>query len=502
MLSYAILCGFIAFVYLKKLNKATTNPKLFLCKTFHARFYPCFHSFLYPLFYCCIDINKDFGLISNNKFGLLSIYWRDYLDSSDLPLPQKLQSQLKMLGLTTEYDRVELLTTPRFLGMAFNPLSIWCIYSRDNLTAVLLEVNNTFKEKHLYLCHSDNRTKPSKEGYSHTFELHRAFHVSPFNNRTGKYQVYFEKSLDQMDLLLNISDYQDGGDRRQGKIHLTARVYGNSYDLDFTSVLHLCVFYPLNVFLTLPRIFWEATKLTYQKRMKVNQRPTPYRDSGSGKTVISKPPSTLQLYGMEIFFNTLNAIMVERLGSTARFEFILPDLRKRFIPSVLGGDEPLVTINIMNWNAFTWFILENHRMTFGIFLAFSKGDMTADSHSINALVSLLTKKPIPPDRLLPTKLHYPNQILNPKSQYSLLASPLPLWISQKQIHLESFLFKNSAEFVPGGDSWNLVSRCLEYLRDSNEIEYSSEWNGIDELSDSVGGLAREQMRAYHFLNSM
>ena len=45
-----------------------------------------------------------------------------------------------------------LVTAPRFLGYAFNPVSFWYLYSEKmNLKAMILEVNNTFDERRLYL---------------------------------------------------------------------------------------------------------------------------------------------------------------------------------------------------------------------------------------------------------------------------------------------------------------------------------------------------------------
>ncbi len=41
---------------------------------------------------------------------------------------------------------------PRFLGYAFNPISIFHCYDKNNyLKVIILEVNNTFGEKHLYV---------------------------------------------------------------------------------------------------------------------------------------------------------------------------------------------------------------------------------------------------------------------------------------------------------------------------------------------------------------
>lgn len=48
---------------------------------------------------------------------------------------------------------------PRFLGYAFNPASFHYCYSRNNeLKVVILEINNTFGEKHLHVLSRDTVT--------------------------------------------------------------------------------------------------------------------------------------------------------------------------------------------------------------------------------------------------------------------------------------------------------------------------------------------------------
>ena len=50
------------------------------------------------------------------------------------------------------------MTMPRILGYAFNPVSFWfCFDAGKGLRAVLAEVNNTFGERHCYLCFRDDR---------------------------------------------------------------------------------------------------------------------------------------------------------------------------------------------------------------------------------------------------------------------------------------------------------------------------------------------------------
>jgi uncharacterized protein DUF1365 len=80
-------------------------------------------------------------------------------------------------------------TAPRFLGYSFNPVSFWYIYDQfDSLTMMILEVNNTFDERRLYLVKASENPSSDRD-LQLRLKHHWAkdFHVSPFNSRKGTY---------------------------------------------------------------------------------------------------------------------------------------------------------------------------------------------------------------------------------------------------------------------------------------------------------------------------
>jgi DUF1365 family protein len=165
--------------------------KIYFAKTTHSRFHPVLHSFSYPLFY--------FGVTKTPfRFGLFTV--NDSLD---------LDSTFTQLGYSGPRGFVELVTTPRFLGYAFNPLSIYIVRASKNekISAVLLQVTNTFNEKLVYLCHVGNQLNTTKRGYTNSYIVERSFHVSPFNNRSGCYHVHILDSPN-LDLVLILEHIQ------------------------------------------------------------------------------------------------------------------------------------------------------------------------------------------------------------------------------------------------------------------------------------------------------
>jgi hypothetical protein len=84
-----------------------------------------------------------------------------------------------------------LVTAPRFIGYSFNPVSFWYIYDHsDQLCWMILEVNNTFGERRMYLVNSAMerlRSKPDDSPSQLRGIWAKDFHVSPFNSRKGSY---------------------------------------------------------------------------------------------------------------------------------------------------------------------------------------------------------------------------------------------------------------------------------------------------------------------------
>ncbi|RIB23857.1 hypothetical protein C2G38_2170095 [Gigaspora rosea] len=76
--------------------------------------------------------------------------------------------------------QVELVTMARFFDYTFDPASFYyCYDNTDALKVFVLEVNNTFGKKHLYILDRDSEAnKLSKLGYfDKSFTINRACHV-------------------------------------------------------------------------------------------------------------------------------------------------------------------------------------------------------------------------------------------------------------------------------------------------------------------------------------
>jgi DUF1365 family protein len=158
-----------------------------------------------------------------------------------------------------------MLTMPRFFGYSFNPLTTYYIYDPD-LIATVLEVHNTFGEAHIYVVRHSEKTKT----------ISRRFHVSPFNDRLGTYQFKTLSPENGISIELVLVTPEN-----KPKLVATLKSQNSSSVNDTMNVLILCVQCGWWIFLSFPRILYEAWKLYYQKGLPVYLRPEPFHEKGT-----------------------------------------------------------------------------------------------------------------------------------------------------------------------------------------------------------------------------
>jgi DUF1365 family protein len=198
------------------------KPIIFPTSTAHTRFFPRRHSFRYSYLLVGVPIGwrgrignvlgcdeSSPGQVAWWKAPWLSVHAEDYLyytrdsvqgkgaDPNTTSLRDKLDAYL--LGENADpkdFPHVYLVTAPKVLGFSFNPVSFWYLYDGTlALKAMILEVNNTFGERRMYLLSgTSDAGQDQMRGTSGVLMKFRSvwdkdFHVSPFNDREGVYSI-------------------------------------------------------------------------------------------------------------------------------------------------------------------------------------------------------------------------------------------------------------------------------------------------------------------------
>lgn len=240
-------------------------------KVMHQRLRPRPHRLAYPIVSFLLDLDRldadSAGLryFSINRLNLFAFFEHDRGDGRRRGLANYVREQLALADLAAAGARIELLTMPRVLGFAFNPLSVYfCSDAAGELKAVLWEVDNTFGERHSYLIPVEAGT-----GDLITQRCAKGFYVSPFMPLALDYRFRFRAPGQSLHLHITASD-------AQGAL-LIATQQGARQALTDWVLLRLFARVPLQAAVVLGAIHWEALKI-WRKGIRLVRKPA--RHSG------------------------------------------------------------------------------------------------------------------------------------------------------------------------------------------------------------------------------
>ena len=235
----------------------------------HTRLRPARHAFAYGTFFLMLPMRSLAVLGSKalavNRFGAISFHDRDHGDGRDASQGGALawlDALLHSEGIADANGEVWLHCYPRIFGFTFKPVSFWyCHDASDRLRAIVVEVNNTFGERHCYLL-----DKP-QWGIEQTAD--KVFHVSPFCSVEGQYRFRFMRTSDRTVARI---DHDDA----LGALIQTS-VSGHLVALNTRSQWQALLRYPLMTVMVVVRIHWQAFKL-WRKKVTFFSKPTPPQD--------------------------------------------------------------------------------------------------------------------------------------------------------------------------------------------------------------------------------
>ena len=232
----------------------------------HTRLRPSRNAFNYPTYFLMLPMRSlalhGSGALAHNRPAPLSFFDRDHGDGRASALGW-LDEVLQREGVDDADGEIWLHTYPRVLGYTFNPVSFWyCHKSDGSLRAILVEVHNTFGERHCYLLDAPQ--------YGRELKADKVFHVSPFCTLEGGYRFRFMRSIEAgLDRTVARIDYDDS----TGPL-LETSVGGTLEPVSAASLRKAFWAYPAMTFGVIARIHWQALKL-WRKRVPFVSKPKP-----------------------------------------------------------------------------------------------------------------------------------------------------------------------------------------------------------------------------------
>ncbi|MDQ2780402.1 MAG: DUF1365 domain-containing protein [Pseudomonadota bacterium] len=234
----------------------------------HHRLRPRDHAFAYPTYFLMLPLRalraQPDPTLRRNRFGLLGFNDADHGSGGPDALAW-LEQLLVGEGIHDATGEVWLHTYPRVLGYVFKPVSFWyCHRADDSLSAVVVEVNNTFGERHCYLLSG------SGVAFGRELSAAKVFHVSPFCQVQGDYRFRFMRAgTGGDDRTVARVDHHDA----DGAL-LQTSVSGRLAPLTAQAVRRAFFGMPLMTLGVMWRIHWQALKL-WRKGVPFVRKPAP-----------------------------------------------------------------------------------------------------------------------------------------------------------------------------------------------------------------------------------
>jgi DUF1365 family protein len=252
------------------------GPLLGVGEVRHTRLRPVRNAFAYPTYFLLLPMRalrrEPVPTLARNRRAWLSFHDRDHGDGRADSLAW-VEAMLAAEGIAGADGEIWLHTYPRVLGFVFKPVSFWyCHRADDSLVAVVVEVNNTFGQRHCYLLHGPALA------FGREQRVAKSFYVSPFCAVAGDYRFRFLRT----DLhppggsprtapgrtLARIDHHDENG------LLLQTSVSGTLVPLTARSVAAALLRMPFLTLAIVLRIHWQAARL-WLKRVPLVARPSP-----------------------------------------------------------------------------------------------------------------------------------------------------------------------------------------------------------------------------------
>jgi DUF1365 family protein len=249
---------------------AALAPRLYECRISHTRTVPLRNVFTYRSYLWLVDLDQ-----LPQPGPLTHFSAKDHLGDPHLGIRENLDRFLAARGVDLDGGRVLMLAHARVFGYVFNPLTVyWCHRADGTLACVVAEVHNTYRERHAYLLHTDERGRA---------EVPKQFYVSPFYPVDGRYRMSLPEPGDRLALSIVLnrgsgpenSGPENSGPENSGPENsekFTAGVRGRAVPATARTLAAAALRHPWSTVVVSARIRWQGSKL-YLRGLRPVPRP-------------------------------------------------------------------------------------------------------------------------------------------------------------------------------------------------------------------------------------
>ncbi len=201
------------------------QPGRFLTTIRHTRRTPFRRTFEHSSTFWLVDLDDlpDHGFQARFEA-------RDHFGDAAATIRANVETLLADSGIALQSGesrgRIMMAAHPRSLGHCFNPISVfWCFDDAGVQKAVVVEVHNTYGDRHAYVVH------PDQQGRART---DKAMYVSPFHGVDGFYDVAVPIPTDRLQIAVTLRDHDAD---RGGAAAFSASLTGTRTDISLRRTL-------------------------------------------------------------------------------------------------------------------------------------------------------------------------------------------------------------------------------------------------------------------------
>jgi predicted NAD/FAD-binding protein/DUF1365 family protein len=166
------------------------DPAIYETTIRHTRRTPWERSFTHRSHLWLVDLDDlpDHGVLGRFES-------RDHVGDPARPIRENVERLLADHGIAVG-GRILMAANARSFGYCFNPITVfWCFDPRGGLAATVVEVHNTYGDRHAYV------VRPDAQGRA---TIPKAMYVSPFHGTDGVYDLAVPVPGDRLDVVVTL----------------------------------------------------------------------------------------------------------------------------------------------------------------------------------------------------------------------------------------------------------------------------------------------------------
>ncbi len=281
------------------------KSRIYIGHVEHQRHHPVRHELSYPLYLYALDLDeltqldREYPLFGYNRLRPTSIHDTDYLQTGPMGIKAKIKALADENGIAETIHRVVMITSARYFNYVFNPVNFhYCFSPEGDLACVVAEVNNTYGERHLYVL---NEAQSPLNGFRARYRADKKFHVSPFNGIQGTYDFFFSDLSERLEVRIDLVIH--------GQKVFYAGLKARALPMTPFNHMMTLVRHPFVPHLSVIRIYREAFKLYFSRKLRFHDKPVPT----SRMTILRNDPGWGERLCQGLIFSAFRKIKSGRL---------------------------------------------------------------------------------------------------------------------------------------------------------------------------------------------